>query len=308
MTKTNKKQQIWAIAGGKGGTGKSLITASVGMYLAEKGSRVVVIDADFGGSNLHTFLSIKKPKKNLTNFFENRADLRDIIVGTSIPKLKLIAGNLDSLSQEDLKYTQKTKLFRHIKDLKADYILIDLGAGSHFNTLDTFLVANKMIIVTLPEVPSIENTYHFIKSVLFRKIKLILSEKGLKSEVKSAWKNKKKHGIKTLMDLIDYLRQLSPEVRKAINKEFSFLKMFIVLNKLHKDSEIGVGRSIRSIMIKYFGINTKYAGYIFFNKKFRRKKLNLSPSFYGDLSIGFNKQVKQIAENIKKNRSINYSV
>ena len=54
-------RRIYAIGGGKGGTGKSFITATLGIILAKHGKRVLLIDLDLGASNLHTFLAIKKP-------------------------------------------------------------------------------------------------------------------------------------------------------------------------------------------------------------------------------------------------------
>ena len=57
---TNKK--VWTFAGGKGGTGKTAITANIGVALATMGYRVILVDADLGGANLHTILNIKRPK------------------------------------------------------------------------------------------------------------------------------------------------------------------------------------------------------------------------------------------------------
>jgi flagellar biosynthesis protein FlhG len=47
-------RRIWSIGGGKGGIGKSLLAASLGTQLARMGKRVVLVDADLGGANLHT--------------------------------------------------------------------------------------------------------------------------------------------------------------------------------------------------------------------------------------------------------------
>ncbi len=65
-----KEGKIWAIGGGKGGTGKTFVTSAMGTYIAGKGKRVLLIDIDIGGANLHSFLGISRPKKSLTDFFE----------------------------------------------------------------------------------------------------------------------------------------------------------------------------------------------------------------------------------------------
>ncbi len=49
MDKGKKEKHIWAIAGGKGGIGKSFVTANLGIALCERGKKVIVVDADLGG-------------------------------------------------------------------------------------------------------------------------------------------------------------------------------------------------------------------------------------------------------------------
>lgn len=85
--------------------------------------------------------------------------------------LTLITGDIHSLTSDTIKFTQKLKLFRQLMKLNAQNVVIDLGAGSHLNTLDTFLVADKMIVVLVPEMIAVENMYHFVKNTLFRKVK-----------------------------------------------------------------------------------------------------------------------------------------
>ena len=61
-----RQRQIWSVGGGKGGIGKSLIAASLGWQLARMGQRVVVVDADLGGANLHTCLGLPAPTATMT--------------------------------------------------------------------------------------------------------------------------------------------------------------------------------------------------------------------------------------------------
>jgi MinD-like ATPase involved in chromosome partitioning or flagellar assembly len=169
--------EIWVIGGGKGGTGKSFVTSTMGMNLAFRGKKVTLIDADLGGANLHTFLSIKKPKYSLTDFFEKKIPLSDIIQTTEIPNLRFVTGDVGSLDSSGVRYVQKIKLYRHIRNISGDYVLIDLGAGSGHNTIDTFVIADKMIVVTLPEITAIENLYMFIIS----SFKLYIIMNGVKN-------------------------------------------------------------------------------------------------------------------------------
>ena len=63
--------KVWVVGGGKGGTGKTFVTSCLGIYLAERRKKdVILLDADFGGANLHSVFGIKQPKRSVNAFFE----------------------------------------------------------------------------------------------------------------------------------------------------------------------------------------------------------------------------------------------
>ena len=87
------RRQIVAVGGGKGGIGKSLITSSLGICLARRGRRVVLVDADLGGANLHTALGLNPPKLSLGDFINRRvSSIEEVIMETGVPNLGLISG------------------------------------------------------------------------------------------------------------------------------------------------------------------------------------------------------------------------
>src|SRR4030065_2962674 len=67
------KPRIWAVGGGKGGVGKSVISTNLGVALAKRGYRCILVDADLGGANLHTMVGIPNPAKSLTELFPKDA-------------------------------------------------------------------------------------------------------------------------------------------------------------------------------------------------------------------------------------------
>jgi flagellar biosynthesis protein FlhG len=270
MYLNEKRCEIWAVAGGKGGTGKSFITSSIATQLALKGRRLVLIDADFGGANLHSFFGINRPKHSLSEFFEDKIPLQQIIVHSGISNMGLVTGALGSLDSENITYDKKQKLFRQIRGLEAEYILIDLGAGSHINTLDTFLLADKMIVVTVPEITAIENLYQFIKSVYFRKLKSFLGVHGLKDMVQEVWRNKAAYGIRNFSDLLEYVKKSSPDVHAAFEQEMSKFVVYIVLNQVRGKSDILVGENLKSVCMKLLGLNAVYAGFTDYDEQVQK--------------------------------------
>src|SRR5438270_7546203 len=162
-------RRIIAIGSGKGGVGKSLLAANLGIYLAQLGKRVVLIDADLGGANLHTFLGIERPRVTLGDFFDKRVSrIEDCIVETVVKGLGLVSGEGDPLWATNPRPATQNRLISQVREIDIDYLIVDLPAGSGFIALDFFLVAQLGLLVVVPEPTSVENTYRFIKSAFLR--------------------------------------------------------------------------------------------------------------------------------------------
>ncbi len=102
------QKTIWSVAGGKGGTGKTVLTANLGIGLAVLGYEVVLIDADSGVSNLHNYLRIKRPQVTLDDFLTKRVDrLSDVFIDTPIKNLRFIGGGTSLVGIANLPYVKK---------------------------------------------------------------------------------------------------------------------------------------------------------------------------------------------------------
>jgi flagellar biosynthesis protein FlhG len=162
---------IIPIAGGKGGVGKSLFTANLGIALAELGHSVIVADLDLGGSNLHSFLGLANDTPGIGDFLiARRSDLHELLVPTATPGLRFLPGDGRTPLMANISHAQKVKLIRTLRKLPARYLLLDLGAGSSLHTLDFFLTAPRGMVVTVPEIPAMMNAMAFLKNVVFRMI------------------------------------------------------------------------------------------------------------------------------------------
>jgi len=306
MEDLNKERrgEIWAIGGAKGGTGKTFLTSSMGTYLALQEKRVVLIDVDLGGANLHSFLGIRRPKKSLTNFFEMKTPLNRLLIKTNIGNMSLITGDIHSLSSDNIRFTQKLKLFRHIMKLNTNYALIDLGGGSHKNTIDTFLTADKMIAILEPEITAIENLYHFVKNALFRKVRMVLRAHGFKEMLEHVWERREKYRIKNLKELIDWLKDSFSYIEEILDAELSDFSIYIVLNKIRTTQDIAMGTSLKSVLMKYLGIKTKYVGYIEYDDSIWRSIRNGRPYMVNYASTPCAREIETITENLIEGKEI----
>jgi len=258
---------IWTIGGGKGGSGKSFITANIGICLSKLGARVILVDADLGGANLHTFLGISPPDLTLSDFIKKRvSSLHEVLIPTEIPNLQLLTGAQDLLNAMDSKNVQKRKLLRSIQHLEGDYLLVDLGGGNSVSVLDFFLMSDGGILVVTPEPTSIENTYRFLKSAFYRRLRHSVSSHRVKTMIDGAMDRKNEAGIQNPYELIKAVRHVNEEEARSIEVEVETFQPNLILNQVRSRKDIEIGFSIRSACQKYFGIRLHYLGYVVYDQ------------------------------------------
>lgn len=256
-------REIIAVGGGKGGIGKSLVSANLGVHFASMGKRVVLLDADLGGANLHTCLGINAPKLTLSDFINRKVQtLDELIAPTTVERLGLISGALDFLGAANPKYTQKLRLLREIGRLDVDYVIIDLGGGTGFNILDFFLIAHHGILTIVPEPTSIENAYRFIKAAYYRKLKTAELAWNLRPIVEEAMADRGSAGMRTPADLVCYVEQRDPEGGARLRAELSTFPLKLVVNQCRSREEHQLGAAVSDACRKYFGIPMQFLGSI----------------------------------------------
>ncbi|MBI3813287.1 MAG: AAA family ATPase [Nitrospinae bacterium] len=261
-------KQIWAIGGGKGGTGKTIVAASISILLAKTGSKVVAIDADLGGANLHTCLGIRYPKTTIADFLLKKiTSFDELLIDTPIENLKFISGANDFLTIANIPYAQKQKLIKYIRNIPADYIILDLGAGTSFNVLDLFLISDCSVVVVVPEPTSVENVYRFIKCAILRRLNNSLNTSRFQDIFKLATEARGNESIKTLYDLLERIYRMDSSVAADLEKKIDTFSPKLIVNQVRENDSIMIGSSIRDITKKYLGVGLDYAGYIPYDER-----------------------------------------
>ncbi len=290
------RRDIIAVGGGKGGIGKSLVSANLGVHLAATGRRVVLVDADLGGANLHTCLGMPVPTRTLSEFIERRVStLQDVVCATPIARLGLISGALDFLGAANPKYTQKLRLLREIARLDVDCIIIDLGGGTGFNILDFFLIADHGILTVVPEPTSIENAYRFIKAAYYRRLKSIETEWNLKPLIDEAMSEKGGLGLKTPADLVAYVESRDPQGGERLRREIERFPLKLVVNQTRNPEEEKLGFAVSDACRKYFGIPMQYLGAIPYDDAVWRSVRRRRPVMLDSPEAGASRGIRQVA-------------
>ncbi len=264
--KNTAHPNIWAVAGGKGGVGKSVLTTAIAMTMASQGHRCIMIDADLGGANLHTFLGMSPPKKTISDLFTDPGkNLQDILLTTPFVNLSLISGARAMLNIANLKYLQKEKLIRQVFSLEADYIFIDLGAGSSFNVLDFFIAAHYGLVVITPTPTSIENAYHFLRAAYFRKLRQVIRELKVEALVDSAFGEKEQNRIRSPRELMNELRFRDREASELIEHAMMTFSPGLIVNQVQRKEDNNLGQEIALACKDFLGINITVAGDVRFD-------------------------------------------
>jgi flagellar biosynthesis protein FlhG len=257
VTRVNR---ILAVGGGKGGIGKSLISANLGIALARRGKRVVLVDADLGGANLHTTLGLDPPRRTLSDFIDRRFErLEDVLTPTGVPNLSLVSGALDHLEAAVPKHTQKMRLLRHIQGLDVDYAILDLGAGTHPNTLDFFLVSDHGVLVLVPEPTAIENAYRFVKAAFWRRMRNVAQVFGYEELLKEVMRGT---SFKSPVDLVATVAEREPEAGLNLARQLAAFRPRLLVNQARTAQDAEMGHAVVAAWRKYFGLEMDYLGAI----------------------------------------------
>jgi flagellar biosynthesis protein FlhG len=259
---------IWSIGGGKGGSGKSFIAGNLGILLAKGGYKTLLVDVDLGAANLHTIIGLPLPEKSISDFVNKKVGtLQETVEPTPVPNLYLISGAMNNLDIANLAHEQKLKIIRNISKLSYDYILLDLGAGTSFNTIDFFMISHSGIFVTTSEPTSIENIYRLIRSVYFRKIRQVLNSHNFRALAEEAQERDGRATVSNPDILLYIMKELDPEKGEILENELRAFNFKLALNQLRKQDNPNIGLLICKIIQRHLALKMHFVGNISFDER-----------------------------------------
>jgi flagellar biosynthesis protein FlhG len=155
--------KVYAVTSGKGGVGKTNITANLATVMARAGKRVLVIDADLGLANTEIIMGVK-PRYHFGDIIERGLSIDEVLVECPGGAMLLPAGSgVSALSH--LTDAQKMRFVEAVEPLEDmfDIVLIDSGAGIGENVLFFVGAAQEAILVVSPEPTSLVDAYATVK-------------------------------------------------------------------------------------------------------------------------------------------------
>lgn len=256
------RQSVWALAGGKGGVGRSLLAANLGVQVARSGRRVVLVDLDLQGSNLQSFLGFQRLQVSLGDLASGRiALLSELACETQTANLRLVGG----LQKGDLRddpvafVRQVTEQF---ESLAADHVIIDCGSGRSPAAVAAFSEGSVGILVTTPEPAAIEAVYLFTEAHLrWCLVRALTGEKmeGIERQLRESGLDPARAPFRTFMARLGAVdRAAREEVARVVRRT----RMELVLNQVRGESDEEAAASLASGFRKCFGLALRTAGLI----------------------------------------------
>jgi flagellar biosynthesis protein FlhG len=295
-----QNKTIWSVGGGKGGIGKSVATANIGCALAKSGKKVILIDADLGGANLHTYFGIKFPDKGLDDFLKGRVkDLGEAAIETPLANLRLISGAGEFLGIANPAYAQKVKLISSIKKLDADFIIVDLGAGSSYNVLDFFAISNEGIVMIVPEPAAIQNAYIFLKTFVYRRLQRLFSDNPFMSEIiRDATDVRSQKAVKSFSDLCG---RIASEDRGAAARALAEVKAYrprLILNMAASKEDLKVVEAFRSAAMTFLSMDTEFVGTLYSRPSVKAAARKMLPFMLESTAWDAHRDMAEIVANL----------
>ncbi len=261
-TPREARQSIWALAGGKGGVGRSLLAANLGVQLARTGRRVVLVDLDLQGSNLHGYLGYQRLPRSLADLAAGKvALLSGLACETPTPHLRLVGGvQRGDLKEDPVAFVRQVA--EQFPTLSADHVIVDCGSGRSPATIAAFAEATIGILVTTPEPAALESLYLFTEAHLHWCLLRALPGEAmarLHVRLRDGGTEPGRASFRTFMTRVG---SLDPGARDAIAALLRRTRLELLLNQVRGEADEEAAAALVSGFRKCFGLTLHTAGII----------------------------------------------
>jgi flagellar biosynthesis protein FlhG len=270
------KTKLIALAGGKGGVGKTVCTANLAMGLAKR-RPTLAVDMDIGCGNLNACLGVRIPEHSINEFLaDDSVPLSQLKLKTPVSSLDLISGSYNVPGPTPIDAGRTQRLLDKLRDDNVDYALLDLGAGVHHNILHLFSAADVKIVVTSPESLSLHNAFVFIKSVVHRALQLEFEGEFFKARDKLLELLNSQEDTNMSL-IIERFRRWSRYAAYIVEGILNDLKLYVVFNMVNGSDARRLEQRLRALTGKYLHVNLVPLGFVPFDRRIKKSINRLVP-------------------------------
>lgn len=255
---TSRPRRVIAVGGGRGGVGKTTLAANLGVYFAQLGRDVLIIDTDAYSSGLHALLGLEAPPLvTKEDMEEGKAEP----VATSVPGLRLVPTAFDPMTATPIRPSRAAYWMKMIQELNVDYVLVSLGASTSSSSLDLFLYADVGICVTVPEPLAVEHTYRFCRALYQRTLRRALMKERFKLRLVEKVVASLPP-LATPRDFIAEVKRFDEAVASLAAAQLSRVTPHVVVSQTRVRSDLELGPQMSAVSERFLGIPLDYLGHI----------------------------------------------
>jgi MinD-like ATPase involved in chromosome partitioning or flagellar assembly len=223
--KCDQVNKMIVIASGKGGVGKSTLSANLGIALGIMDQQVCLFDADTNLANINILFGLK-PEYTLQECIAGEKSLEDILLPVS-DRLHIVPAASGIAEFIELTAEQQQRLITGLKGIERshDLILVDCAAGIGNSQLSFFLAASCSVLVITPEPTSLTDAFAFLKMAkrygFNRTVYILVNMTSDLHAARSAFK-RFKHATEQYLQLdVGYLGYVlsDPHVPESVRKQ-----------------------------------------------------------------------------------------
>ena len=280
LEKGDSATRFITVGGGKGGVGKSIVSSNLAVAIASTGAKVVLVDCDLGAANQHVLFGIDRPRPGLQALLDRKIDsLQEALTPTPHPNLHLVAGTGASVGAANINHGEKQRIIRRLRNLQADVVVIDVGAGVSYNVLDFFELGAQRLLVVTPQVTSIQTAYSFLKGSVLRTLQHHAEKASELELLAPASKSGENEKVSVILARV---REKSPELADSIDGILARFGAQIIGNQVFDNAQTGIFHAITRMIQDFLGINVPILGSVRASKRIResvnlRKPMMLGP-------------------------------
>ena len=254
--------ELWAVGGGKGGTGKTALTAAIGFQMSRLGRRVVVVDGDFGGANLHTCLGVPAPARSLLDLIRSSAGIaEEYLAPTPYPGLRFIGGRVDEAAAS-LPRGWGARLSTALRALPVDLVIVDLGAGVSLETVEVMNLADLKIIVSVPEPSSVENVASLLRALAIQRVIQRIPSNEVRLRLSDVANGVSGTRVRSVADLLREIGEVEPGLVSSARAMIEEMSLALVTNQVRDEVDRQFGPQMAAIVRRHFGAAVIYAGFV----------------------------------------------
>ncbi len=284
-----------AVAGGRGGAGRTLLVANTALVLARLGRRCTVVDLDPVGAGLHTALGLPPLLPGPAALLEPPPCEAEAIPGVPLhlmrPRRPMLTGPADPLRAECLAAAAERP---------DDVLLLDLGAQADPFTLDTWLDADVSVVVAEPLPAAIERAYGFLRAALWRRLLHGRGEPGQGPTAVARSVIAQNPEIDNPSRLIEALAAVDADAARAIRARVLTFTPRLLMNRTRSRVDREMGPAMVSALRRRWGVTAEFVGAIDFDEAVREAARRRRPLLLAYPGAGYSQAIEKVARTLDR--------